>query len=166
MIRGAAKLPVFVHRKEKVMKTWVCTAAGVVGSGIAALFGGWDASLITLLIFMAIDYGSGLICAAVFKASPKSETGALESYACWKGLCRKCMILLFVLIGARLDLVMGISYIRDAVCIAFIASELISITENAGLMGIPLPAVINSAVDILTIKAKQAAEKDQGDKDS
>ena len=52
------------------------------------------------------------------------------------------MTLLFVLVAYRLDLAIGVDYIRDAVIIGFIANELISIVENAGLMGIPLPAVI------------------------
>lgn len=136
------------------MKEAICTVIGIVGSVIASLFGGWDTGLITLLIFMAVDYASGLIVAGVFKKSPKTENGALESKAGWKGLCRKCMTLLFVLIAYRLDLVIGVNYIRDAVIIGFVANELISIVENAGLMGLPLPDVISKAIDILTKKVK------------
>ena len=51
------------------MKEWICTAIGVVGSFIASLFGGWDAALATLVIFMAIDYVTGLIVAGVFHNS-------------------------------------------------------------------------------------------------
>ena len=65
------------------------------------------------------------------------------------------MTLFFVLIAYRLDLVIGTNYIRDTVIIGFIANELISIVENAGLMGIPLPAVIQKGIDILTSKADQ-----------
>lgn len=137
------------------MKTGVCIGIGVVGGAIAALLGGWDEALITLVIFMAIDYLSGLIVAGVFHASKKSEGGALESRAGFKGLCRKVIVLLFVLIATRLDLVMGTTYIRDAVIIGFITNELISIVENAGLMGIPLPAVITKAIDVLTAKADE-----------
>lgn len=132
------------------MKDTLCAIIGVIGGGIASAFGGWDASLVTLIIFMAADYISGLMVAGVFHNSKKTETGTLESRAGWKGLCRKCMTLLFVLIAYRLDLAIGVSYIRDAVIIGFIANELISIVENAGLMGIPLPAVIQNAIDILT----------------
>ena len=117
-----------------MMKEGLCTGIGVVGGFIASLFGGWDAALITLLMFMAIDYISGLIVAGVFHNSNKTETGTLESKAGWKGLCRKCMTLLFVLIAYRLDLALGVAYIRDAVIIGFMANELISIVENAGLM--------------------------------
>lgn len=134
------------------MKNAICTGVGVVGSFIASLFGGWTASLTTLLIFMGIDYVTGLIVAGVFHNSPKTETGTLESRAGMKGLIRKAMILLFVLIGFRLDLAMGATYIKDGICIAFIANELISIVENAGLMGLPIPAIMTNAIDILKKK--------------
>lgn len=141
------------------MKTGICTGIGAVGGVVAAAFGGWSAALATLVIFMCIDYLSGLIVAGVFKASNKSETGALESRAGWKGLCRKGMTLLFVLIAYRLDLIIGTTYIKDAVIIGFIANELISIVENAGLMGIPLPAVIQKAIDILNQKTEPPEAK-------
>ncbi len=146
--------------RKNIMKNTICAAIGVVGSFIASLFGGWTASLTTLLIFMGIDYVSGLVVAGVFHASPKTETGALESRAGFKGLIRKAMILVFVLIGYRLDVAVGVSYIKDAVCIAFIANELLSIVENAGLMGIPVPTVIKNAIDILKKKdgSGEAAE--------
>lgn len=139
------------------MKNTICTTIGIIGSFIASMFGGWTASLTTLLIFMGIDYITGLIVAGVFHMSPKTETGALESRAGFKGLIRKAMILLFVLIGYRMDLAVGTTYIRDAVCIAFVANELLSIVENAGLMGIPIPAVITNAIDIL--KKKEITDK-------
>lgn len=137
------------------MKQTICSIFGVIGSAIATLFGGWDAGLATLLIFMALDYVTGLIVAGVFHTSTKTDTGALESKAGWKGLCRKVMTLFFVLVAHRLDLVIGTSYIRDAVIIAFIANETISLVENAGLMGVPLPAVIIKAVDILQKKTER-----------
>ncbi len=143
------------------IKTAVCTAAGAIGGFIASLFGGWDAATGTLLICMAVDYISGFIVAGVFHASKKSANGALESRAGWKGLCRKGMTLLIVLIAARLDMAIGSSYIRDGVIIGFTANEVISITENAGLMGLPLPAAITKAIDILTTNA---AGKDGEDK--
>ncbi len=135
------------------MKNMICTTIGIIGGIIAKAFGGWDAALTTLVIFMVVDYISGLIVAGVFHNSKKTASGTLESRAGWKGLCRKGMSLLFVLIAHRLDLAIGVSYIRDAVIIGFIANETISIVENAGLMGLPLPAVITKAIDVLTQKA-------------
>ena len=69
------------------------------------------------------------------------------------------MTLVFVLVAYRLDIVIGTNYIRDAVIIAFSANEAISLIENAGLMGVPLPAVITKAVDILQKKAVESEEK-------
>lgn len=142
-----------------MMKSGICTAAGIVGSAIAALFGGWDEALMTLVIFMVIDYVSGLIVAGVFHTSKKTESGTLESHAGWKGLCRKGVTLLFVLVAHRLDMAIGVDYIRNAVIIGFMANELISIVENAGLMGIPLPKVIQNAIDILTEKSEKEVLK-------
>lgn len=143
------------------LKTGILTGIGVVGGFIASLFGGWDAALTTLIIFMGIDYVTGLIVAGVFNNSTKSANGALESRAGWKGLCRKGVTLLIVLIACRLDMVIGSSFMRDAVVIAFIANELISIVENAGLMGIPVPAVIKKAIDIL--KSKSESEETENE---
>ena len=111
---------------------------------------------------MAADYITGLIVAGVFKTSEKTANGALESRAGWKGLCRKGVTLLVVLVACRLDLVMGSNFIRDAVIIAFIANEAISIIENAGLMGIRIPAVIMRAIEVL--KKKTEGENANGDK--
>ena len=85
------------------------TIIGTMGSIIASFFGGWTEALTTLLIFMLIDYLTGLIVAGVFHNSKKTESGALESRAGFKGLCRKGAILLFVLVGYRLDLAVGTS---------------------------------------------------------
>ena len=127
---------------------------GALGAYIASFFGGWTAGMTTLIIFMAIDYISGLIVAGVFSNSQKSENGALESRAGWKGLCRKGMTLLIVLIAYRLDLLIGTNYIRDAVVIGFCVNELISIFENIGLMGIKLPPILVKAIDILKDNAE------------
>lgn len=137
------------------MKNAVCGILGMIGGAIASAFGGWSAGLTTLLIFMAIDYISGLVVAGVFHRSPKSEGGALESRAGWKGLVRKGMTLLIVLIGCRLDIMLGIMYIRDALIIAFIINELLSIIENAGLMGVPIPKALENAIELLRQKTEE-----------
>ena len=131
------------------LKTALCAFVGMIGALITNLFGGWTRDMETLLIFMAVDFITGLIVAGVFKNSEKSLTGALDSRAGWRGLCKKCVTLLFVLIAHRLDLVLGADYIRTATVIGFILNELISITENAGLMGIPLPKIITRAIEVL-----------------
>jgi len=139
-------------------KAILCTISGAVGSLVAVLFGGWNMSLQTLIAFMAVDYVTGLIVAGVFHNSTKTDTGALESKAGFKGLCRKCMALAFVAIAYRLDVLLGISYLKDAVCIGYIVNELISIVENAGLMGVPIPQPIINAIDILKKKSEQGGD--------
>ncbi len=134
------------------MKETIMTICGVVGAGIASIFGGWTASMNTLLILMAVDYVTGLLVAGLFHNSPKTESGLLDSHAGWKGLAKKCVVLVFVLIANRLDLAVGTTYIRDAVCIAYIANELMSIVENAGLMGVPIPGVITETIERLKTK--------------
>ena len=106
-------------------------------------------ALTTLCIFMLVDYVTGMIVAGVFHKSAKSETGGLESRAGFKGLMKKGMTLAVVVIAYRLDLMLGTDYIRNIVIIAFSANELISITENAGLMGLPMPTAITKAIDLL-----------------
>lgn len=128
---------------------------GFIGAAIASLYGGWDAALTTLIICMAVDYLSGLVVAGLFKASPKSENGALESRAGWKGLMRKGFSLLMVLVACRLDLLIGTNIVRDATVIAICANELISFVENLGLMGVPVPAPITKAIDILKNKSEE-----------
>ena len=135
------------------MKAGLCTAVGVLGSLLVGAFGGWDSALKSLIIFMAVDYITGLMVAGVFHNSKKTATGTLESRAGFKGLCRKALILLFVLIAQRLDIMCEVDYIRNAVIIGFCANDLISIIENAGLMGVPLPEVIVKAVDVLQSKS-------------
>lgn len=143
------------------MKQTICMIVGLIGSAIANAFGGFDKALATLVIFMAVDYITGLIVAGVFHRSGKSETGALNSWAGYKGLCRKGVVLLLVLVATRLDLILGVDFVRDAVCIGYTANELVSIVENVGLMGVPIPQVLKKAIDILQSKAEDEA-KDTG----
>ena len=138
-----------------VIKTSVCTAAGIIGSAVASAFGGWDAAMITLVSMMVIDYLTGVLVAGVFHNSPKTENGTLESKAGWKGLCRKGVTLLIVLVAARLDIILGTEFIRDAVVIGYIANEVISIIENAGLMGVPIPSAIEKAIEVLQSKGEE-----------
>ena len=130
-------------------KTYICSFLGVLGSIIAGFFGGWDAGMVTLITFMCIDYVRGVIVAGVFKKSKKSKQGALSSKVGWIGLCKKVMTMLIVVVAYRLDLLINTDYIRDAVVIGFCVNELISIIENAGLMGIPLPHVLYDAIEVL-----------------
>lgn len=137
------------------MKEAVCTSIGIVGSMIASLIGGWDAPMQALIICMIVDYISGIVVAGVFHASKKSENGALKSSSGLKGLCRKCMILFIIVIMSQIGKAANIDYLRNTAIIGFIANEIISIVENAGLMGVPLPKIVYKAIDILNDKEKE-----------
>lgn len=134
------------------IKTVSLAAIGTLGATLAHLLGGWDTALQTLIIFMAIDYLTGLTVAGVFHKSENSACGALESRAGWRGLCRKGVTLAIVLVAAQLDKMAGTDIIRNGVIIAYVANETISIIENAGLMGIPVPDVLSRAIDALQKK--------------
>lgn len=130
-------------------KLTLASITGVIGSFIANLLGGWTSDLQTLVIFMGIDFVMGLALATFFKNSPKSDTGTLNSTSAWEGICKKCGTLAMVLVANQLDVTFDMSYVRTAVIITFIVVELISIVENAGLMGIPVPKVILNVIDVL-----------------
>jgi len=83
------------------MKGSICTVIGAIGGGIAALFGGWDSALVTLIIFMGIDFATGMITGAMGK-SKHSKTGKLNSKAGWYGLAKKCSILMLIIVAVRL----------------------------------------------------------------
>ena len=131
------------------MKQFFCAALGCIGSTLCWAFGGWDAGLAALLVCMGVDYVSGSIVALVFHNSRKSATGAYNSAYGLKGLCKKGLMLLFVLAAVQMDRVMGVDYVRDAVCIGFCTNEVLSITENLGLAGIPLPQAVVKALEQL-----------------
>ena len=107
----------------------------------------------TLVVLMVIDYITGLFVAALFKKSNKTDSGGLSSNVGFKGLIKKFVEIMIVAAMFRLDILLGIKYLRDLCIIGFAVNELISITENAGLMGIPLPPVISKAIAVLNEKA-------------
>ena len=139
------------------MKDEISTIAGLIGGFIATLLGGWDSALITLVIFMAIDFTTGLIAAALGK-SKHSWTGRLSSKAGWYGLAKKFCTLLIIVVAVRIDILIGTTYVRDATCIGFCVNELRSIVENTSLMGVPYPDAIKKAIDVLQKKAGKMNE--------
>ena len=141
------------------MKKQICIGIGTIGSFLIKLVGGWDSLMQTLLIFMIIDYVSGWTVAAVFQNSTKTQNGGLESKAGLKGLIKKCMILLLEVAMQCVDVALKCDYIRNAAIIGFAANELISIVENAKLMGIPMPKVVYKAIDVMNEKEKKNYEQ-------
>ena len=148
------------------LKMMLLTVIGAAGSVIVNfLWGGWTEDLLTLIICMGVDFLMGLLLAAVWKKSGKSETGALNSKSAWKGLCRKGCSLLVVAVAYRIDVTLGVSYVKTAVIIGFIANEGISILENYGMMGGNMPKALKRALEVLQEKADMAGEEEDEDYD-
>ena len=126
---------------------------GVIGGVVAA-------ALQVLVTFMAIDYITGILVAAVFNKSKKSKSGAMESSSAFKGLIKKGVMLLIVVIGASLDNLINVYFVRYMVIISVTVIELTSIIENLELMGIPIHKVpaLKKAIGIL----KERGEIDGG----
>lgn len=142
-------------------KSFFLIGLGAIGSVISELFGGWTSAMTTLVIFMLIDYITGILVAAVFRKSNKTEDGGLESKAGWKGLIRKFSTLLIVLISIRLDIIFNTTIISNCVVFTFLANELLSLLENVGLMGIPLPSVLTEVISVLNKKGESYVKRNK-----
>lgn len=138
----------------KYLNEFVCTGAGVVGGAIAAAFGGWTHDLSWLVAFMVVDYLTGLMVAFMGK-SPKTEGGGLSSAVGWLGLVRKLVTLLLVLVAHGLDVMIGVEYIKTAAVIGFMVNEVLSILENAGMLGVPMPEIFKKALEVLKGKGEE-----------
>ena len=140
-------------------------AAAALGV-VISFFTGLPVIMWVLIGVMSIDYITGLCCGAM-GVSPKTETGGLSSRAAFKGLLRKCAVLLVVLLAALLDLAVesnsGIQFtaVTGATCLWFIASEGISVLENAAAMGLPIPSVLRRALDIMRDSGGQEQESEE-----
>ena len=136
--------------------------AGIVGGFITTLLGGWDSALVTLIVFMGVDFFTGVVTATMGR-SKHTDSGGLSSKAGWIGLAKKVCTLLLIAVAVRMDILLGTTYIRDAVCISFCLNELLSIVENTRVnvhdtgivfttLTLPTPAVRSESVAILPVK--------------
>lgn len=153
--------------KVMTMKHTILAAAAMAGSVISDAFGGWDGFLKLLICMMICDYICGILVAALFGRSNKSATGALDSRAGFRGLVKKCMILMLVWLGAQMDAALELGYARTAVCLFFIGNEGLSLLENIGLMGVPYPAFLKSALEALHERGDAGAQEEtqEGEED-
>lgn len=136
-------------------KTIVSAFTGIVGAFITHYLGGWDLLLDTLVMFMVIDYATGLYVAGVLHKSPKTESGGLSSAKGYHGIVKKLLVIMFVAMMYRLDIVFNIDYLRNGTIIAFLFQESISIIENAGLCGVKIPEVVREGIDLLNQGVKK-----------
>lgn len=140
------------------IKNATLAAAAAVGCFISNALGGWDSLMVVLVALMAADFVTGLAVAAIWHKSAKSESGALDSKASFRGLVKKCVILMLIWIGVLLDRALGASYIRNAIAIFFIGNEGLSLLENVGLMGVPYPTFLRRALEALREKGDSGEE--------
>lgn len=127
-----------------------------VGGAVAGAFGGWDKLLAVLMAMMAVDYASGVLV-GVLGRSEKTEYGGLCSKVGAKGLAKKGLMLLVVLVAALLDRAMGQGAVcRDAACWFYIANEGLSLLENLSLAGVPFPEGIKRILEQEREKGEKA----------
>ena len=135
-----------------------------IGGAIASFFVTMPPLVWILIAVMSIDYVTGLICGAMGK-SKKTETGYLASHEAWKGLMKKALILLVVLLSNLLDIAVsngaGITFeaVMGATCLWFIASEGLSVLENVASMGVPVPKILLKLLEIMREKGDAPEEK-------
>lgn len=135
-----------------------------IGGAIASFFISMPPLVWILIAVMSIDYVTGLICGAMGK-SKKTETGYLASHEAWKGLMKKALILLVVLLASLLDMAVskgaGITFeaVMGATCLWFIASEGLSVLENVASMGVPVPKILLKLLEIMREKGDAPEEK-------
>ena len=139
------------------MDTMIKVTAAAVGA-VISFFTGLPVIMWVLIGVMTLDFATGLITGAM-GVSNKTDGGRLSSRAAFEGLMRKVMVLLVVLLAVLLDLAVqtgaGVSFsaVTGATCLWFIASEGVSILENAALMGLPIPDVLIRALE--TMRGKE-----------
>ena len=135
-----------------------------VGGAIASFFVTMPPIVWVLIAVMSIDYVTGLTCGALGK-SKKTENGYLASHEAFKGLLKKALILLVVLLAALLDYAVsigaGIAFeaVMGATCLWFIASEGFSILENVACMGVPVPKILLRVLEIMKEKGSVPEDK-------
>ena len=134
------------------LKIYVMIFIGAIGSVTSKIIGGWTNDAITLLYCMLADLTLGVIISLLFRKSPKTQSGGINSNIFIKGFFKKICMLIMVGVGFRMDILLGLGYIRTGVVLSLILNEIISITENIGIMGVPLPKKLKNAIDILQKK--------------
>lgn len=121
--------------------TLIKILGGTICTALTALFGGLDAVLAALLIFITLDYVTGIIAAIV--------EGKLSSKVGFLGLLKKIVILMIVVVAHTMGQALSISEIRSLVIGFYIANEGLSILENAGRIGVPLPKKLMDVLEQL-----------------
>lgn len=96
----------------------------------------------------------GLTVSAVWHKSSKTKSGKVSSKVMFKGIVKKILTLVLVVVAYQIDILLGYDVIRHVVIIAFIVQEIISIIENIAITGIKAPDIITKALDVLERSVK------------
>lgn len=127
----------------------VLTALAALGSYLCYLLGGWDTALKLMFLCMALDYITG-VTAALLQKSGKTPDGSFRSAVAFRGLTKKLMMIVIVMLGVACDRMLGTDNVcRIAVISFYVANEGLSILENAHLLGVPVPRIILEMLDKL-----------------
>jgi len=110
--------------------------------------------ILILMVFMCVDYLTGIMRASVFKKNKYGKPGGLESRSGFQGLVKKVVMLAICCVAAMLDFLLGTQFIHYTVAIGFVVNEAVSIVENAGVIGIPIPDKLAEAILVLKDKKK------------
>lgn len=135
----------------------VSTVCGVIGCWLGIFLGPADGLLITLVILAIVDYITGVISAAV--------NHKLSSSVGFKGLAKKVLMFALVGVGNLVDVYVlgGAAVLRSTVIFFYIANEALSIIENAGELGLPVPKKLKNLLDQLKDKNDEGDETDDKD---
>ena len=139
------------------MKEKITQMLAAIGGAILSFFCGIPPIMWVLVAVMSLDYMTGIIC-GIMGVSEKTEHGHLASSAAFRGLLKKVLIIMVVLLAALLDKAVtmgaGVEFaaVTGATCLWFIASEGISVLENVIKMGVPVPEILSKALELMKSK--------------
>ena len=139
------------------MKNYLSLLVGTIGTFIVNIYGGWSNALTTLVIFMIIDYLSAIVQGIMGK-SLKSKNGKLNSTVGFKGIFKKIMVLLMVLVGHRIDVTFNLTYVKDIITLSYICNEFISIIENLTYIGMDKLPIFDKVAKLI----KKEIEENEG----
>lgn len=148
----------------------IVEAVAAAAGAVASFFCGLPPIIWILLAVITLDYVTGIICGIMGK-SPKTENGGLSSKEAFQGILRKALILFVVLLAALLDRAVSLSAeiefaaVSGATCLWFIASEGMSILENAVAMGVPIPKLLLNMLELFKAKCGESKPPDMPESD-
>ena len=136
------------------VKQVISLVIGALTTGLFKLIGEPTQDLKILLLLMVIDLIVGFTVSAVWHKSSKTKSGKVSSKVMFKGIVKKILTLVLVVVAYQIDILLGYDVIRHIAIIAFIVQEIISIIENISITGIKSPEIITKALDVLERSVK------------